>query len=68
MDLIRIKMFDIPSVYINDEKLTFPFKKVEALFYYLLENKQATREELVALLWPEEREEIAKKKFAKCNI
>ena len=64
MDVIRIKMFNIPSVYINDERLIFPFKKVEALFYYLLENKQATREELVALLWPEEREDIAKKIYA----
>ena len=61
MDVIRIKMFNIPSCYINDEKLIFPFKKVEALFYYLLENKQATRDELVALLWAEEQEEIAKK-------
>lgn len=61
MDVIRIKLFNIPSVYINDEKVIFPFKKVEALFYYLLENKEATRDELVALLWPEEQEEIAKK-------
>jgi len=45
-------MFNIPSVYINDEKLIFPFKKAEALFYYLLENNQVTRDEFVALLWP----------------
>jgi len=61
MGKIFVKMLNIPSVYIDGEVVTFPFKKVEALFYYLLINGQATRDELVALLWPDADEETGRK-------
>ena len=61
MGKIFVKMLNIPSVYIDGEAVNFPFKKVEALFYYLLVNRQATRDELVALLWPDADEETGRK-------
>jgi DNA-binding SARP family transcriptional activator/predicted ATPase len=61
MDLIRVKLFDTPIVYKNEERIVFSFKKAEALFYYLLVNKQATRDTLVNLFWGEVEEKTAKK-------
>lgn len=60
-DSIYIKMFNTPEVIKNGVKITFPYRKVEALLYYMVIKKQATREELVNLLWSENDEEIAKK-------
>ncbi|EYE87262.1 hypothetical protein Q428_14235 [Fervidicella metallireducens AeB] len=61
MDQIDVKLFGAPRVLCNGRNIVFPFKKAEALFYYLVVNKQATRDELVSLLWDEIDEETAKK-------
>ncbi|MCC5909505.1 MAG: AAA family ATPase [Clostridiaceae bacterium] len=58
---IHVKLFNTPIIVKNEETIHLPFRKAEALFYYLIVNKQATREELVNLLWGEIEEEIAKK-------
>lgn len=61
MSLIKVKLFNTPCVMRDNEKIKFPFMKAEALFYYLLVNKQATRDELVSLFWGESGDKIAKK-------
>lgn len=61
MEALKINVLGIPSVYKDNEKILFPFKKVEALFYYLIVKTEATRDELAGLLWPEEEEKVAKK-------
>lgn len=61
MKSIKVKLFNTPYVLKDDEKIKFPFTKAEALFYYLVVNKQATRDELVALFWGDSGEKIAKK-------
>ena len=61
MDNISVMLFNTPTVHINGKPISFRIKKAEALFYYLLVKKQATRDELVYLLWSEEEEETAKK-------
>ncbi|MEW6623775.1 MAG: AAA family ATPase [Bacillota bacterium] len=61
MSLIEVKLFNTPTVYKNNVKVLFPFRKAEALFYYMLINRQASRDELVNLLWSELDEETAKK-------
>jgi DNA-binding SARP family transcriptional activator/predicted ATPase len=61
MDSIQVKMLQAPMVFKNQEQIIFPFRKAEALFYYLLINGQASRDELVDLLWGEAEEETAKK-------
>ncbi len=61
MDSISVRLFSTPTVNVNGKTLSFRTKKAEALFYYLLVKKQASRDQLVYLLWSEEEEETAKK-------
>jgi DNA-binding SARP family transcriptional activator/predicted ATPase len=61
MNSIDIKLLGIPAVHVDNRKISFPFKKVEGLFYYLVVNKKASRDELVNLLWGDVEEEISKK-------
>ncbi len=58
---IQGKLFGTPVILKNQEQMMFPFRKAEALFYYLLVKKQATRENLVHLLWADVDEDVAKK-------
>ncbi|SDL10929.1 AAA family ATPase [Natronincola ferrireducens] len=58
---IYVKLFNTPSLHKDNEKIFLPFRKAEALFYYLMVHKEATREVLVNLLWGEIEEETAKK-------
>ncbi|WP_406542972.1 BTAD domain-containing putative transcriptional regulator [Clostridium ljungdahlii] len=61
MNIIYVKMLGNFNVTIDNEKVLFPYNKVQALFCYLIINKECTREKLAGLLWPEEEENIAKK-------
>ncbi len=61
MDNISVRLFSAPTVQVNGKTLSFRTKKAEALFYYLLVKKQASRDQLVYLLWSEEEEGTAKK-------
>lgn len=53
MDLLNVRLFSTPAVFIKDKRIVFPSRKFEALFYYIFVNKEASREELASLLWPE---------------
>jgi DNA-binding SARP family transcriptional activator/nucleoside-triphosphatase THEP1 len=53
MEPIKIKLFNIPSVIQGSKRIVFPSRKIEGLFYYLVVNKESTREELASLLWPD---------------
>ncbi|MBU5485436.1 AAA family ATPase [Clostridium sp. MSJ-11] len=61
MIVIYAKLFGTPVIKINEEEIIFPYNKVKALFYYLLVNKKASRDELAGLLWTDEEENVAKK-------
>lgn len=61
MSSVKVKLLQAPMVIKDSELIVFPFKKAEALFYYLVVNGQASRDELVALLWGESDEETARK-------
>lgn len=58
---IRLKLFGVPKIILNDVAVEFPFKKAEAIFYYLAIQKRVTRDELVNLFWSELKEDVAKK-------
>ncbi|MEW6244489.1 MAG: AAA family ATPase [Bacillota bacterium] len=58
---VRVQLFNTPAVYMNGVKVLFPFRKAEALFYYLVVERQASRDELVNLLWGDLEEDTAKK-------
>ncbi len=61
MSSVQVKLLQAPLVLKDSKQIVFPFKKAEALFYYLVVNKQASRDELVDLLWGETDEETARK-------
>ena len=61
MDVVKVNLFGSPQVTANGDKIFLPTRKTEALFYYLVVNKQATRDELATLLWGEYSDRVAKK-------
>lgn len=48
---IFIKILGYPSITINKRDVSFPHKKVEALFYFLMLEKTSSRDKLAFLLW-----------------
>ena len=59
---IKVRVFGIPVVMGDrDKRIFFPYTKLEALFYYMVINKKATRDELADLLWGNCNEKYAKK-------
>ncbi|MFZ5352479.1 MAG: AAA family ATPase [Bacillota bacterium] len=61
MEMLTVKLFNTPYVKKGDKLIVFPFKKAEALFYYMLIKKQATRDELVNIFWGDNDDETARK-------
>lgn len=51
MAVLKVKMFGAPSVEMDGRPAAFPYRKSEALFYYMVLKKRAARSELVGLLW-----------------
>lgn len=61
MKIINVKLFGTPLVTKDNVEVLFPYSKVKALFYYLVINKRASRDELCGLLWCDDKDDIAKK-------
>ncbi|OPL08129.1 MAG: hypothetical protein AVO33_01925 [delta proteobacterium ML8_F1] len=59
--MLRIQILNTPRVTSGDTPVKFPYRKAEALFYYLALMKQTNRNHLAALLWWDESEETARK-------
>ncbi len=59
--IIKLKLFGVPKIVVDGTAIEFPFRKAEAIFYYLAIQKRVTRDELVNLFWSELKEETAKK-------
>lgn len=50
---IKVSLLQVPRIWVNEKEFSFPLRKADALFYYMVCTKSATREELIALLWAE---------------
>lgn len=61
MNRILIHFFGTPMTYLNGNRTSFPYRKAEALFYYLVIKKSALKDELSGLLWPDIECEKARK-------
>lgn len=48
---LTIKMFGTPAILLDGEGVVLPYRKAEALLYYLVMEGRAPRRELVELLW-----------------
>ncbi|WP_291633639.1 BTAD domain-containing putative transcriptional regulator [Clostridium sp.] len=76
--IIYVKLLGTPYVRVDNIQIYFPFKKAEALFYYILINKTASRDTLINLFWSEFDNSTAKKdlrnafysikKIINCNV
>lgn len=58
---LKVKLFGNPEIYLDGQLITFPFAKINALFFYLLINKNVSRDEIAGMLWPNKPEASAKK-------
>ncbi len=58
---LDVQLFGNPEIHLKDELITFPFAKINALFYFLLINKNVSRDEIAGMLWPNKTEASAKK-------
>ncbi len=61
MPTVEVQVFQIPGVRLDGQPVSFPFKRVDALFYYLVCQKDVTRHEMVNLLWADCSEELGYK-------
>ncbi len=61
MTKITIQLLQTPQIFLDGQPISFPFKKAEALLYYVAVKKNITREEAAALLWAENDDAVAKK-------
>ena len=58
---ITVSLMNAPSVVVDGEKKVFPYRKVEALFYYICVRKRITRDEAVGIFWVDCDEPNARK-------
>ncbi|MBN2284959.1 MAG: DUF2791 family P-loop domain-containing protein [Tissierellales bacterium] len=58
---VHVELFGYPSVTSNGKPVVFPYKKAEALFYYLLIVKKTSRENLTSIFWSDFNDQSAKK-------
>ncbi|SMP43874.1 AAA family ATPase [Anoxynatronum buryatiense] len=61
MLVVTVTMLDIPGVSLDNRPVKLPYRKAEAVFYYLACRQKATRDELMHLLWGDFPEETARK-------
>lgn len=61
MEKIKVHLLGRPYVELNGERINFPYKKAEGFFYYLCIKKNATREEIIYVLWGADNENVGRK-------
>ena len=61
MARLDAKLFGIPKVTADGRTLSLPYKKADALLYYLVLKRRAARSELIGLLWPDSSSQSALK-------
>ena len=63
LETIEIRFLGNPEIRRNGTRVSFPYRKAEAFFYYLAYRQRASREELIHLLWGDEEESTGRKKL-----
>lgn len=61
MHRVQLTTLQIPQVLLDGNPVVFPYKKTEALFYYIAIEKSATRDMVSTLLWENSMTETARK-------
>ncbi len=58
---IQVTLLGRPLVKVEGKTVSFPYQKVEGLFYYLCVNKNITRSQAIGVLWAGSSQEAARK-------
>lgn len=58
---LEVTLMKYPKVCINGEKVNFPYRKAEGLFYYLCVNHHISRDEAIGIFWADNDEKSARK-------
>lgn len=53
MAKLDVKLLGTPFVLVDGRRISLPYKKADALLYYLLRKGKTSRSEVVELLWPD---------------
>lgn len=61
MKKVKVRLLGNPYVEVDGERVNFPYKKAEGLFYYLCVRKNVTREEIIQVLWGGDSETVGRK-------
>lgn len=59
--VIEISFLGFPKVFVDKKRIYFPYKKAEALFYYLYFEKSSLRNNLTEMFWSDFDDESARK-------
>ena len=62
-DKVKVKLFGTPGVFAGDreERIHFPYRKAEGIFYYLCVKGSALRDELINVFWEDCDEQTGRK-------
>ena len=60
---LSFKLLGTPTIKVDGNIKIFSFSKINALLYYMVINKQISRDEIAGILWPSKDEKSAKKKY-----
>ena len=59
--ILSFELLGTPTIKVDGETKIFSFSKIDALLYYMVINKQISRDEIAGILWPSKDEKSAKK-------
>lgn len=63
---LYVKTLNGLTFFVNNNQVYLPYKKVEALFLYLIYNEKSDRDFLVNLFWPDSIDSVGKKNLRNC--
>lgn len=61
MSILHIQLFGSPSIRLSGQEVLFPYKKANALFFYIIMQRKCPRSQLSELLWPDDETPVALK-------
>lgn len=58
---ITVSLLGTPKVKLDGRDITFPYRRVEGLFYYLCVKRSVSRDEVISVFWADSSENSARK-------
>ena len=54
--MLKVTVLQTPTIELNGTPVSLPFKRADALLYYMVVRRSASRQELIGLLWESDDE------------